>query len=32
MLIVEFQRAYQANAKMVSILSDLTETAINMLS
>jgi flagellar hook-associated protein 1 FlgK len=30
--IVEFQRAYQANAKMVSVLSDLTEVAINLLS
>ncbi len=29
--ILQFQRAYQANAKMVSVLSDLTETAINML-
>ena len=29
--IVEFQRAYQANAKMVSVLSDLTEVALGLL-
>jgi flagellar hook-associated protein 1 FlgK len=30
--IVEFQRAYQANAKMVSVLSDLTEEVLRLLS
>ncbi|MFB3776047.1 MAG: flagellar hook-associated protein FlgK [Bryobacteraceae bacterium] len=29
--IVEFQRAYQANAKMISVLSDLTEIALGLL-
>jgi flagellar hook-associated protein 1 FlgK len=30
--IVEFQRAYQANAKMVSVLSDLTEIALGLMA
>jgi len=29
--IIEFQRAYQANARMVSVLADLTEIAIGLL-
>ena len=30
-LLVQFQRAYEANAKLVSVLSDLTATAVNIL-
>jgi flagellar hook-associated protein 1 FlgK len=30
-LLIEYQRAYQANAKLVSVLSDLSEVALNML-
>ncbi|MCC7176144.1 MAG: flagellar hook-associated protein FlgK [Bryobacterales bacterium] len=29
--IIEYQRAYQANARMVSVLSDMTEIAVNLL-
>jgi flagellar hook-associated protein 1 FlgK len=29
-LMIEFQRAYQANARMVSVLNDLTEIAVNL--
>jgi flagellar hook-associated protein 1 FlgK len=29
--LIEFQRAYQANAKLVTVLSELTQTAINLL-
>jgi flagellar hook-associated protein 1 FlgK len=29
--VLEFQRAYQANAQLVTVLSDLTQVAINML-
>jgi flagellar hook-associated protein FlgK len=28
---VEFQRAYQAIARVVSVLNDLTETTVNLL-
>ncbi len=31
MRITEFQRAYQANARMVTLLDELTETAVNLL-
>jgi flagellar hook-associated protein 1 FlgK len=30
-LLIQYQRAYQANAKMISVLSDLTEVAINLI-
>jgi flagellar hook-associated protein 1 FlgK len=29
--LIEFQRAYQANAKLVTVLSDLTQVAVNLL-
>ena len=30
-LMIQFQRAYEANSRVVSLLNDLTETIINML-
>jgi flagellar hook-associated protein 1 FlgK len=30
-LLVEFQRAYQANAQLFSVLNSLTQTTVNML-
>lgn len=31
MILVEFQRAYQANSRLITVLSDLTEEVINLL-
>jgi flagellar hook-associated protein 1 FlgK len=30
-ILIQFQRAYQANAKLITVLNDLTETAVNLL-
>jgi flagellar hook-associated protein FlgK len=30
-LLIQYQRAYQANAKMVNILTDLTQTALELI-
>jgi flagellar hook-associated protein 1 FlgK len=30
-LLIQFQRAYQANAKLITVLSDLTLVAVNLL-
>ena len=32
MTLVQFQRAYEANSKLITILDQLTETVINMMS
>jgi len=31
MLVVEFERAYQANARLITVLNQLTQDTINML-